>query len=126
MGAVATKNGLIEIAAVLGGVIVGRIAAKKILPSTDAKIKGTAMAGIGIFAAGKIKSPIVKSLLTGFAVSGGELVFTSLGVISGIENMPFLPNTTQRALPSMGANLPTGVQQMVAGTNYARKGGIIC
>ena len=117
MGA-APSGEIVNIVAILGGVVVGRLASKKVLTTIDDKIKGVAMAGIGFIGAKKIKSPIAKAFLTGFAVSGGELLFTSLGVISGIGNAP---NTFNEGLKMVGQG-GKAIPQMVG--RYMPKGAI--
>ena len=107
-----------EAVGALGGYVVAKMLAQKIMPNLDDKIKGAALAGIGVLVIPKmISGALGKGLSIGLVVGGGDLVLRSAGIISGIEDMMYVPYQINGAgidqsVNGMGNN---GINQMVAG-----------
>ena len=74
------KGNIMDLVAVVGGAVIGRYVAKKVLPNLDEKIKNAAVIGVGLFLPKFIKSSTGKALGTGMVAAGG------LGLVGG-----FLP-----------------------------------
>jgi len=81
------KGNIMDLVAVVGGAVIGRYVAKKVLPNLDEKIKNAAVIGVGLFLPKFIKSSTGKALGTGMVAAGGlGLVGGFLPAIAGTED----------------------------------------
>jgi hypothetical protein len=71
----------------LTGAVVGKIAASKVLPNVDPKIKAFGQVGIGYGLNRFVKNPFIKGMGTGMIINGGLSALTSFGVISAISGI---------------------------------------
>lgn len=69
----------------VGGAVIGRIAAKKLEGKIDGKILNAGMAVAGYFGGNMVRNPILKGMATGVAITGTVGVLSSMGVISAIS-----------------------------------------
>lgn len=116
------KGLLTEVAGAIGGYVIGNMIANNtsLLPTLDPKIKGAAVAGIGIMVVPRfLKTPIGKGIAIGMATAGGAVILKNLGVISGMAPVAYLPYPSQRRIAGAGINAQvngTGVSAMVNGS----------
>jgi len=81
------KGNIMDLVAVVGGAVIGRYVAKKVLPNLDEKIKNAAVIGVGLFLPKFIKSSTGKALGTGMIAAGGlGLAGSVLTAIAGTED----------------------------------------
>jgi hypothetical protein len=112
------KSVLMEAAATIGGYVVGDIISTKVMPTLDAKIKGAAEIGIGLFLVPMVsKSPLAKHFGVGFATFGGVSILKNMGVINGMNTRTYaMPMHQQKLISGSGINQMVGgngINQMV-------------
>ena len=117
------KGLLTEVAGAIGGYVVGNMIANNtsLLPTLDPKIKGAAVAAIGVMVVPRfMKSPIGKGIAIGMATAGGAVILKNLGVISGVMSpVAYLPYPSQRRIAGSGINAMvngSGINKMVNGS----------
>lgn len=99
------KNLLTIAAGSIGGYVVGNMIANNtsLFPTLDIKIKGAAVAAIGVLLVPRfMKSSIGTGLAVGMATAGGAAILKNMGVISGVGEMAYLPYTPQRRIAGAG------------------------
>lgn len=119
VGAV-NKDLMIQAAGALGGYVVGTMLSAKIAPTMDKKIKGAAIAAVGVLLVPMVlKNSVGRGLAIGLATSGGVQLLQGLGVISGRSELQMLPSMQNgRMLAGPGINAMVngpGISQMVNG-----------
>jgi len=79
---------------IIGGAVMGRYVAKKLLPNVDEKIKNAGVVALGLFLPKFLKSDMGKALGNGMIAAGGVgLVGGFLPAIAGDEDMIEFPMT---------------------------------
>jgi len=121
------KGLLTEVAGSIGGYVVGNMIANNtsLLPTLDPKIKGAAVAAIGVLVVPHfMKSPIGKGIAIGMATAGGAVILKNMGVISGVMSpVAYLPYPSQRRIAGTGISAQVngnGVNAMVNGSGINR------
>lgn len=118
----AIPGGITDVLSVVAGAAVAKIAASKIAPTMDAKIKNAALIVIGAVVLPKVlKNAMGKNIGLGMATAGGLGLLSDFNVISGIDTYQLpvvvsgLPGSSQ--LPVMSGNTNDGQmsRMMVAG-----------
>jgi len=92
--------------------------AQQLFPTMDSKIKGAAIAGIGVLVAPMLlKGDMGNSIAIGSVVAGGTMVLRGLGVISGV-GLPYPSSYSAPRISGPGVNAMVngpGVNTMVNG-----------
>ena len=116
------KGLLTEVAGAIGGYVIGNMIGNNtsLLPTLDPKIKGAAVAAIGVMVVPRfMKSPIGKGIGIGMATAGSAIILKNLGVISGVMSPAYLPYPSQRRIAGSGINAMvngSGINAMVNGS----------
>lgn len=112
------KDILTMAAGSIAGYVVGNMVGSKIAPTMDSKIKGAAIAALGIFVVPMaMKNSLGKGLAIGLATYGGQSILKSLNVISGYDGVGVrqLPINPYTLLPATVNG--RGINQQVNGGN---------
>jgi hypothetical protein len=85
MGATGSTIG--NVASMLAGAVVGKIAVSKFAANLDPKMQAGAQIAAGFVVNKFVKMPFVKGMGTGMMIGGGLQALTSFGVISAISGI---------------------------------------
>ena len=85
MGATGTTIG--NVASMLAGAVVGKIAVSKFASNLDPKMQAGAQLATGFVVNRFVKNPFIKGMGTGMMIGGGLQALTSFGVISAISGI---------------------------------------
>jgi len=82
-----TGTSFTNVASILAGAVVGKIAVSKLASRLDPKLQAGAQIAAGFVANRFVKNPFIKGMGTGMIIGGGMQALTSFGVISAISGL---------------------------------------
>lgn len=83
----ATTGTIGNVASMLAGAVVGKIAVSKFASQLDPKMQAGAQIAVGFGVNRFVKNPFIKGMGTGMMIGGGLQALTSFGVISAISGI---------------------------------------